>query len=63
MDLKETECGGVDWISLAWDRIKWWVHVQRFIDKLNYYQFLKKECALWSWLVGWLVGWMDGWMS
>ena len=23
MDLKEVECGGMDWIKLAWDRDRW----------------------------------------
>jgi hypothetical protein len=32
MDLREIEWGGVDWIDLAQDRDRWWVHVDKLMN-------------------------------
>jgi hypothetical protein len=36
MDLKEIECGGVDWIQLAQDSIQWWAIVIMVINPLDF---------------------------
>jgi hypothetical protein len=32
MNIRETGCGGTDWIDLAQDRDQWWVHVKRAMN-------------------------------
>jgi hypothetical protein len=32
MDLRETECGGVDWIHLAQNRDQWWALVNTVMN-------------------------------
>jgi hypothetical protein len=57
-------CEGQEWIHVAQDKDRWWALVNtavklrvgwEFIDRLSYYQLLKKDATQWCYLVSGIV--------